>query len=87
MRAGAVREPQARAALLVGLCAAFCAGIWLVRALRPGVLLDADPSWAIARAALGLLLVAGAAAAGAVVAGAFLLWSRTRSAREPLAPL
>jgi hypothetical protein len=87
VRARAVREPEARAALLVGLSVAFVSGVWMVRAIRPGILLDADPSWAAARAVLGLGLAAGATAAGALAAGLFGLWARTASARADLARL
>jgi hypothetical protein len=74
-------------AVLMGLAVFFVAGVDMIRALRPGVLLDPDPAWAIPRLALGLFAVAVAAAAGGVAAGVFFLWSETRSSSEDPAAL
>jgi hypothetical protein len=82
------QEGRARAAaVLVGLLGAFVAAVNLARAIRPGLLLDPDPAWAIPRLLLGLAWIGGCAAAGAALAGAFAIWARTRSAREEAAAL
>jgi hypothetical protein len=75
------------AAVAVGLAGAFVAAVNLARTIRLGLLLDPDPAWAIPKLFLGLVVLAGSAAAGTVLAGTFVLWARTRSAREELAPL
>jgi hypothetical protein len=73
-------------AVLVGLGVSFVAGVDLVRALRPGVLLDSDPTWAVPRLLLGLLVVATSAAAGGAASALFLSWSRSAfGAAEPAA--
>ncbi len=77
----------ARTALLLGLLAAFVAGVDAVRWIRPALLTDADPSWAPSRLLLWLLVLVLAALAGGAAAGAFLLWSRIPSASAPLRPL
>jgi hypothetical protein len=70
----------------VGFGVFFVAGVDLVRALRPGVLLDPDPSWAVPRLLLGLLVVATSVAAGGAASALFLLWSRSAfGAAEPAA--
>ncbi|HLN59097.1 MAG TPA: hypothetical protein VK416_11095 [Thermoanaerobaculia bacterium] len=74
-------------AVLLGLAVSFVAAVDLIRALRPGVLLDPDPSWAVARLALGLFVLAASAAAGGVAAGLFSLWSRTAMASEGPVPV
>src|SRR5262249_13599040 len=76
------RPSVSATSLGVGFCAFFVAFVNLIRALRPGVLLDPDVSWALPRLLLGLFVVAVAAAAGVVAAGFFYLWSRTRLARR-----
>jgi hypothetical protein len=77
----------ARTAVLVGLAASFVAVVDLARRVRPVLLLDPDPSWAVARVLLGLAVLTGVAAAGGLAAGGFRLWSRTDIARADLAPL
>ncbi len=76
------RGPGTLTAVSVGLAVFFVAAVNLARALRPGVLLDPDPSWAIPRLALGLFAVAVAAAAACVAGGLFFLWSETSASRE-----
>ena len=71
----------------MGLAGAFVAAVNLARTIRLGLLFDPDPAWAVPKVFLGLLALAGTAAAGAVFAGAFLLWARTRSAHGELVPL
>jgi hypothetical protein len=65
-------------AALVGVCAAFVAALGIIRAIRPALLLDPEPSWLLARFLLWLALLSGAASAGGLAAGLFLLWSRSR---------
>jgi hypothetical protein len=73
--------------LLAGAAAAFVAAVWLARAIRPALLLDAEAAWALPRLALWLGLSAAAAAAGGIAAAGFLLLSRTAPARTDLEPL
>ena len=74
LEAGRVRG--ARAAVLFGLAAAFVAAVDLVRWVRPALLTDHDPAWALPRLLLGLFVLASAAAAGALAAGVFFLARR-----------
>jgi hypothetical protein len=60
------------------------AAVNLAREIRPALLLDPDPSWAIPRLLLDLGFLAGSAAAGVALAGVFMIWAKTRVAREPL---
>ncbi len=76
MSPGALGVRPARAACLVGLAVAFVAGVDLARALRPLLFLDPDPTWAVPRLLLGLLLIAVTAGAGGLTAAAFLLLAR-----------
>ncbi len=76
-----------RAAILVAAGVSFVVFVDLVRALRPRVLLDADPGWALPRLAIGLAVAAAAAAAGAIAAAGFGALARTRLFEAPLAPL
>jgi len=76
-----------RAAVLVGLTAAFVVAVDLVAWARPGLLLDPEPSWAPVRLLLGLAIAGGAAAAGGLAAAAFRLWSAGPRAGAPLEPL
>jgi hypothetical protein len=69
-----------RAAIVVGAAAALVCGVGLMQAIRPVLLLDADPAWAIPRLLLGLAVIAGTATSGGVVGAAAFLWSRTRVA-------
>ncbi|MEP6994164.1 MAG: glycosyltransferase family 39 protein [Acidobacteriota bacterium] len=74
-------------AILVGIVVGFVAAVDLTRWIRPAVLLDPDPSWAAPRLFLSMVVCCGAALAGGLAAGAFLLWSRMPSASAPLSPL
>lgn len=76
MNLGAFRVRSARAASLIGLAVSFVAGVGLARALRPLLLLDPDPAWALPRLLLGVLLVAATAGAGGLAAAAFHLLAR-----------
>ena len=75
------------AAVAVGFAGAFVVGVNLVRGIRPALLADPDPAWAIPRLVLTLLVFGGCAGAGVAFAGVFAIWARTRSARGELAPL
>ena len=59
----------------------------LVRWIRPALLSDPDPSWAIPRYLLWLLLASAAAFAGGLAAGAFFLWIRSWLGRVAPGPL
>jgi hypothetical protein len=65
-------------AVLVGSCAAFVTALGIIRAIRPALLLDPEPGWLLARLVLWLALLSGAASAGGLAAGFFLIWSRSR---------
>ena len=80
-------DARARAAVVVGAAASFVAAVDLARLARPRLLLDPEPGWAAARLVLGLAVVAAAAAAGGVFAGAFRVLSGTRLLAAPLVPL
>ena len=62
---------ESRAAVLVGVAAAFVAAVDLVRLARPALLLDADASWTLLRLLLWLGVGAGAGAAGIAAAALF----------------
>ena len=63
------------------------AGVDLLRALRPALLVDPEPAWAAPRLLLGLAVAACAAAAAVLAAGIFALWARLPASRAPLQPL
>jgi len=73
--------------VLIGSLAAFVAAVDLIRAIRPDLLLSAEASWAVPRLALWLLVGSAASGAGVTAASLLFLWSRTRSATQPLEPL
>ncbi len=74
----------------VGRCAvfgwaiAFVAAVNLVRYLRPALLVDPEPSWAIPRLLLWLAVIVVAAAAGGISAACFFRWSRSSLSLSPL---
>ena len=70
-------RPGKAAALVVGSGVSFFVTVNLVRWIRPALLSDPDPSWAIPRYLLWLLLASAAAFAGGLAAGAFFLWIRS----------
>ncbi|MFN2634643.1 MAG: hypothetical protein ABR610_14610 [Thermoanaerobaculia bacterium] len=76
-----------RAAVIAGLGGALVAAAAAVRVVRPLLLTDPDPAWALPRLLLTLAAIAAAAAAGGLCAVAFLLWSGSKVARAPLDPL
>ena len=59
------------AALLFGAAAAFVAGVDLVRWVRPALLVDPEPAWALARLLLAVLVIAGTAGAGVLATALF----------------
>jgi len=85
VRAGAA-APR-RAAILAGLAVSFVTAVHLLRALRPELLLDREPAWALPRLFLGLAAVAVAAAAGIGAASVVFLWSRQASFGRSMPPL
>jgi hypothetical protein len=75
------------AAVFLGGGAAFVVGEHLVEAIRPGLLLDPDPAWIVARFLLWILLATAVATAGGLVAAGFLWWYRSRLGRVGPGPL
>jgi Dolichyl-phosphate-mannose-protein mannosyltransferase len=80
-------RPGTTAAVLFGGAAAFVVAEQLVERIRPALLLDPDPGWALVRLVLWLGLLSATAAAGALAAALFLLWTRSRLAPSQLAAL
>jgi hypothetical protein len=74
-------------AVLAGLTVAFVAAVFLVRAVRPALLLETEPSWAVARLLLSLGVIVLSVLGGGLAAGVYLLWLRTASSRPGLEPL
>ena len=70
----------------MGLAFSFVASVYLVRALRPALLIDPDPRWAAPRLALWLLLLSVSAGVGGLAAALYRLWSRSRLAAGSLLP-
>ncbi len=75
---------DSRAAVIVGLASSFVVSVYLVQALRPALLTDADPGWALPRLLLWLFLIVATATAGGAAGALFLLWSRSRLAAPVL---
>jgi hypothetical protein len=80
-------EPGARAAILVGLLAAFVGVVDLVRLLRWPLLSDPEPSWAAPRLVLAIAVAAAGASVGVLGGGAFLLFARSRLGRAEPTPV
>ncbi len=59
----------------------------LATAIRPRLLFDPDPSWALARLLLSLAVLAAAGGAAVASAAALVLWSRTRAVGQALSGL
>jgi hypothetical protein len=55
--------------------------------VRPALLLDPDPAWAVPRLALGLAVAAAAGAVAAFAGAGLLLWARRPASALPPAPL
>lgn len=77
----------ARAAVLAGWLAGFVCLVDLVRLVRLPLLIDPDPSWAVARLLLGLGVAAAAGAGGVLAAAAFALWAADSRSCVDAAPL
>jgi len=75
------------AAVLAGWTVSFVAGVRLVRAIRPALLVESEPSWAAPRLLLSLLVIGLAVLVGAVAGALFFLWSGTPVASDDLAAL
>jgi len=84
---GAASIPASRLAWIPALVISLVVGVNLVREIRPALLLDPDPSWALARLILWFFAIAGTALAGGVAAAGFLLWGRTSASQDPPEPL
>jgi hypothetical protein len=80
-------RPGKAAALVVGSGVSFFVAVNLVRWIRPALFSDPDPSWAIPRFLLWLLLASAAASTGGLAAGAFFLWTRSWPGRLAPGPL
>jgi hypothetical protein len=79
------RVTGTRAAVFVGVLAGFIAGVEAASWLRPSLLLDPEPAWAIPRLGMGLFVIAAAAMAGGVGSAGFLLLYRNGlAAAEPV---
>lgn len=78
------RSPGTASSVFVGGVSGIVVGVWLVRLIRPGLLLDPDPAWAVPRALLGIAVAGVVASVAGAAAALFWLWSRTRVATEPL---
>jgi len=70
---------RARSAAIGGVLVAFVVAVALARFLRPELLFDPEPSWAIPRLALGLAVLAAATIAGGLTAAALSRWSGARA--------
>ena len=80
-------RPGTTATLFVGGAVAFVVGVQIVRAIRPALLADPDPSWIAARFLLWIGVFAGTASAGGLAAGLFFLWIRSRLFPGVIPPL
>jgi hypothetical protein len=80
-------RPGKAAALVVGSGVSFLVAVNLVRWIRPALLADPDPSWAIPRLMLWLGLASATVSTGGLAAGAFFLWARSWAARVAPGPL
>ena len=74
----------ASAAVVAGVASAFVAGVSAVEAIRPGLLVDPEPSWAPYRLVLMLAVALAAAGAGSAAAALLFLGGRTRALTAPL---
>ncbi|MGH9368356.1 MAG: hypothetical protein ACRD3M_11845 [Thermoanaerobaculia bacterium] len=80
-------DRPAQVAVLAGVSASFVAAATLVGSIRPALLLDGDPSWALARFLLTLLVVAASAASGGAAAALVLSAGRSPVVGRDLEPL
>jgi hypothetical protein len=80
-------RPGKAAALVVGSGVSFLVAVNLVRWIRPALLADPDPSWAIPRLLLWLGLASATVCSGGLAAAAFFPWSRAWLGRVAPGPL
>lgn len=76
-----------RAAVLFGFAASFVVGVDLARWIRPLLIVDAEPAWALPRLFLGLVLIGATACAGGLAAAVLLRLARRFPAALSPAPL
>lgn len=81
------RSTGTRTSALVGVATAFVVAVDLARWIGPRLFLDPDRSWAFARVALGLIVLAAASGAGVLAATAFGAFLRSHLATRALEPL
>ena len=67
-----------------GCAVAFVAALNLVRFLRPALLVDPEPSWAIPRLLLGLAVIVATTTVGGISAAGSFRWSRSSLSQSPL---
>jgi len=78
------RVRRTRAAILVGALSGFVVGAETAFWVRPALLADPEPAWAVPRLGLGLFVIAAAATAAGLGSAAFLLAQRSwLAAAEP----
>lgn len=81
--AGFRPERNPRAAILFGLAVGFVVAVDGIRVVRPSLLLDPEPSWAIPRLLIFCFVLTVSTCAGVLAAVAFFFWSGTRLSKEP----
>jgi hypothetical protein len=79
-----VRLPRQAPSAAVGLLAAFVVTVECIRAVRPALLVDSEPAWAVPRLALGLAVFSAGILAGGIFAAVFFLWSGRPAATRVL---
>jgi hypothetical protein len=79
-----VRLPRQAPSAAVGLIAAFVVTVECIRAVRPALLVDSEPAWAVPRLALGLAVFSAGILAGGILAAVFFLWSGRPAATRVL---
>lgn len=82
-----MNRPRATGALLAGAAAAAVVAVDLARALRPALLLDPEPAWALPRLLLGLAVLSAAACAGVGIAAVLSFWNRSPAGLAAAQPL
>jgi hypothetical protein len=80
-------RPGTATAFFFGGAAGFLVGERLVETIRPALLLDPDPGWAVSRFLLWLGLISAVAASAGLAAGLTLLWVRSRLSPQDPEPL
>ncbi|HEX9687713.1 MAG TPA: glycosyltransferase family 39 protein [Thermoanaerobaculia bacterium] len=80
-------RPGTTAAVFVGGVFSFVVAVNLVRLIRPALLLDPEPAWAVARLLLWVGILSATTSAGVLAAAGFLLWNRSWLGRVGPGPL